>query len=226
MKYQFGVIDPPWEYSDKQGNDPKRGGISYPVLTMKDLYNIPIGDIFDPNEAMIAVWVTSPKMVDLEQNSYSPLSIIRQWGFLPVTIGLVWVKTYSRAQSTELEEIEFEDFYSGLGRYTNSNIEFCIFARRKKGLERVRKDVKQLIIAPIGKHSEKPREQQERYNALWGIEDRNIPAIELFARKQNPPPSHYDAVGLDWLPSIDIKDFIKQYEQEFIKSEIWLTNSN
>lgn len=211
-KYAFGVIDPPWGYANKQENDPKRGGITYPTLRMDELYHLPIGNIFQ-SDATIVVWVTSPKLVDQHYEEYDPISVIRAWGFKPATIGFVWVKTYKRAVVTDdIEDISTEDFYSGLGRYTNSNIELAIIARRGKALERVNKNVKQVIIAPINGHSEKPQEQYDRYNKLWGIEDNNISAIELFARKQNPPPSHYDAVGLDWSPSIDIRDFLKEYE--------------
>ncbi len=211
-KYQFIVADCPFEYDNKQQNDPARGGIQYPQMSMQDLYNLPVRDITDEN-CMLAFWVMMPKLVDQYYEKYDPISIIRAWGFRPVTVGFVWVKTNRRGALIEDNTVllDYDDYYSGMGRYTNSNVECVIIGRKGKALERVNKNVKQLIFAPIGNHSEKPQEQYERYNKLWSIEDKNIPAIELFARKQNPPPKHYDGVGLDWQPSTDIRDFLKGY---------------
>jgi len=209
--YKLGLIDPPWSYDNKQQNDPKRGGITYPVLTMKELYDIPIGKAFE-KDSILVVWVTHPKLMDTYYSSkekvggiksateYNPLSIIRQWGFRPITTLFVWVKLNKNGVG----------YYSGLGRYTNSNTEFAIVARKGKGLPRIEKNVKQLIIAPIGDHSAKPKEQYDRLECLYG-EMKPYERIELFARKQNPPPIGWDATGLDY-DGIDIKEWIKQYD--------------
>lgn len=98
-------------------------------------------------------------------------------------------------------------YYSGLGKYSNSNAEFALIGRRGKGLKRIAKNVKQLIISPIRAHSEKPREQYERIDVLYG----DVPRIELFARKQNPPPEGWEATGLDY-DGVDIRDFLKGWE--------------
>lgn len=217
QKYKLGLLDPPWTYDNKQQNNPKRGGITYPTLTMEDLYHIPLYKAFD-DDSIIIVWVTSPKLVDSyysgkekvdgSKEGYNPLSIINAWGFRPVTFLFVWVKTNKNGNivvdTTDL--MEYDDYYSGLGRYTNSNVEMAIVARRGKGLPRVDTTVKQLIVAPIRGHSEKPQEQYSRLERLYGT----IPRIELFARKQNPPPNTWDATGLDY-DGIDIRDWIKQY---------------
>lgn len=219
--YDLILTDNPWEYDNKQQNDPARGGITYPTLSMKDLYELDIGKLANDNALLIS-WVTFPKLVDLYYEKYSPLDIIRNWGFRPVTALFVWVKLnptafiYNEDNDPYWEEdkhdancyphIKVDDFYSGLGRYTNSNVEIAIVARKGKMLERKAKDVKQLIFAPIGKHSEKPREQYGRIHRLFGTD---IKCIELFARKQNPPPSTWDATGLDF-DGKDIREFIKE----------------
>lgn len=81
-----------------------------------------------------------------------------------------------------------------MGRYTNSNAEYVVVARRGIALPRLSKSVKQLIFAPIGNHSEKPYELYRRIEKLYGTDYK---FLELFARKQNPPPNYYDATGLD-----------------------------
>lgn len=206
--YRLGVIDSPWLYDNQQQNDPKRGGITYPTLTMEELWNIPIGNAFQKDSGLV-VWVTAPKLLDQYYEKYDPISIIRQWGFRPVTLLFVWVKTNKNGAAL-FEEDNLEDynsFYSGLGRYTNSNVELAIYARKGRGIPRVATNVKQLLIAPIGIHSAKPQEQFNRLEQLFQVRE---PKIEIFARSVNPPPAGWDATGLDY-DGIDIREWIKQY---------------
>lgn len=193
MKYDLLLADPPWEYDNKQQNDPARGGIIYPTISMKDLAELPVSNIANENSLLVC-WVTWPKLCDQYYEKYDPLSVMRAWGFRPVTAIFVWVKENANGS-----------FYSGLGRYTNSNTEFAIIARKGKMLKRKAKNVKQLIIASIGKHSAKPQEQYERLDQLFG----NVSRIELFARRDNPPPSGWMATGLDY-DGVDIRDFLER----------------
>lgn len=220
QKYDLILADCPWEYDNKQQNDPARGGITYPTLSMEDLYNLPVWRIANQNSILVC-WVTYPKLMDQYYEKYDPLSIIRQWGFRPVTALFVWVKLNrkryirnegnvpywdeDKADANEYPHLRMDDFYSGLGRYTNSNVEFAIVARMGKGLERKAKNVKQLIFSAIRGHSEKPQEQYTRLEKLYG----DVKRIELFARKDNPPPIGWDATGLDY-DGVDIRDFLKE----------------
>lgn len=215
--YDLILTDNPWEYDNKQTNDPARGGIIYPTLTMNELAELPIYKIAN-NNSILVYWVTLPKLVDnyyKDAKNHTPLSIIQAWGFRPVTVLFVWVKLNRNAgKDLPLDDEDWpyyhkDDFYSGLGRYTNSNVEVAIVARRGKGLPRVNKNVKQLIFAPINKHSEKPREQYDKLYSLYG----DVKRVELFARKQNPPPVGWDATGLDY-DGMDIRDWIKGYINE------------
>lgn len=222
QKYALGLVDCPWEYDNKQQNDPKRGGITYPTLTMKELYHLPIGNAFLPNSVLVC-WITFPKLMDQYYETYDPLSIIRNWGFRPVTTLFVWIKLNRRAfivsegnnpywdedktDANEYPHIPMKSFYSGLGRYSNSNAEIAVVARKGKMLPRLDNTVKQLIFAPIRGHSEKPQEQYNRLDRLFG----DVSRVELFARKQNAPPVGWDATGLDY-DGTNIRDWIKQYE--------------
>ena len=69
--------------------------------------------------------------------------------------------------------------YSGLGFYTNSNAEICLIGRKGK-FNRQAKNVKQIIVSPLGRHSEKPLEIRDRIVQLCG----DVPRIELFAREK------------------------------------------
>lgn len=207
--YDVILADCPWEYDNQQQNDPARGGITYPPLSMQSLAELPVYKIANEN-SILFFWATFPKLCDKYYEKYDPLEVIRTWGFRPVTAAFIWIKTNKKGQAIyeEASLLEYTNWYSGLGRYTNSNAEVCFVARRGKGLERSAKNVKQLIFAPISDHSAKPREQYARIEALYP----NKRYIELFARKINPPPSNWDAVGLDWTPPMDIRDFLKNYE--------------
>lgn len=223
-KFKQGLVDCPWLYDNRQQNDPKRGGIIYPQLTMYELYNLPIGNAF-ADDSILFYWVTLPKLMDTYYSSkekvggvrnkseYNPLSILRNWGFRPVTAAFVWVKLNPKANvlfDHTGPSIRLDDLYSGLGQYTNSNVELCIVARKGKGLPRIAKNVKQLIFSPIGEHSAKPQEQYNRIDKLYGPMDATE-RIELFARKQNPPPSTWSATGLDY-DGVDIREWIRQWD--------------
>lgn len=94
--------------------------------------------------------------------------VIKAWGFKYKTCAFCWVKQNPKSGG----------IYSGLGHWTNGNAELCLFA--KKGTpHRVSKNVKQIVLSPRGRHSEKPAEVRERIVQLMGDGTK----IELFARQ-------------------------------------------
>ena len=58
------------------------------------------------------------------------------------------------------------------------NAELCLLATKGQP-HRISKSVKQIVLAPRGRHSEKPAEVRERIVSLLGEQNR----IELFARQ-------------------------------------------
>lgn len=198
--FDIGVIDPPWKYNNDQGKDPARGGFVYPPMTRKDLCELPLHTVFN-ERAVLFIWVTAPQLVGKEKGISIP-DVIESWGFEPATIAFCWRKTYRNGSP-----------YSGTGRYTNSNEEFVIVAKRGKMLPRANKNVKQHIYAPITKHSEKPAELYTRIEDLFGFtNEASTPYnfIEFFARKQNPPPHYYTATGIDYDNTL-IQDYLKNF---------------
>ena len=79
--------------------------------------------------------------------------------------------------------------YSGLGYWTNGNAELCLMGKRGHP-KRIRRCVKQIVVAPRGRHSAKPPEVQERIVQLMG----DTPRVELFAREKTPG---WDVWGLE-----------------------------
>lgn len=206
----FDVLyaDPPWRYDNQQQNDPARGGVTYPTMSMKELADLPVRDIVADN-AIMFFWVTMPKLLDSVYEHPNPLEIIHAWGFRPVTRAFLWVKTnrLGAAVSDEDNLEEYPSFYSGLGRYTNGNPEDCILCRRGRGLERHAKNIKELLIHPIGRHSAKPQEVYKRIDAMYPQANK----LELFARRDNVPDGlrQWTHTGLDY-DGVRVEDFINE----------------
>lgn len=85
-----------------------------------------------------------------------------------------------------LSSLDFMDLLNnqtrmGLGNYTRGNAENVLVAVKGRGIERLVGNVKQMVYAPIGQHSQKPWEVRQRLNNLYG----DVPRIELFARQSS-----------------------------------------
>ena len=160
---RYGVIyaDPPWEYDNPKNNDPTMGGITYPTMSVEQICNLPIQEMALPNCGLF-LWATMPKIREA-------LRVVESWGFSYTTCAFTWVKLNPNG----------EGIYSGLGHWTNGNAELCLFAKRGKP-KRCAKNVKQIVMAPRGRHSAKPAEVRNRIVDLMG----DIPRIELFARER------------------------------------------
>jgi site-specific DNA-methyltransferase (adenine-specific) len=160
-KYNIIYADPPWKYDNQKNNDPRMGGITYPVMELQDIKNMKSQiDKLADKDCSLFLWATMPKLREA-------LEVIEAWGFKYITCAFTWVKQNPSGKG----------IYSGLGHWTNGNAELCLFAKRGQP-KRVNKNVKQILISPRTRHSEKPHETRERIISLLG----DLPRIELFAR--------------------------------------------
>lgn len=159
-KYNIIYADPPWKYNDQKANDPKMGGITYPVMELQDICNLPIKDLCN-KDCCLFMWTTMPMLQEA-------LEVIKAWGFKYITCAFCWVKQNPKGVG----------IYSGLGHWTNGNAELCLFAK-KGSPKRIMKNVKQIVMSPRRKHSQKPDEVRDRIVNLVG----DLPKIELFARQ-------------------------------------------
>lgn len=167
-KYQIIYADPPWTYKDR--NNIGRGASKhYMTMTKKELCNLPINDI-SADDCLLFMWATYPTINDC-------LEVIKAWGFDYKTFAFVWVKINKKADS----------LFWGLGRYTRSNTEPCLVARKGNNLVE-NHGIHQVINTRIGKHSKKPDIVRDKIVQLCG----NRPRIELFAREKH---TGWDAWG-------------------------------
>ena len=187
-KYKIIYADCPWLYDNPKGNDPKLGGKVYPTMTLEDIMNLPVRQITDDDCALF-MWATMPKLQEA-------FKVIKSWGFKYTTCTFVWVKKNPLG----------EGIYSGTGHWTNGNAELVLFAKIGRP-KRIVKNIKQIVMAPRGRHSEKPDEVKDRIVKLMG----DLPRLELFARKKT---EGWTAIGNE-IDGKDIRDALADIIEGF-----------
>jgi N6-adenosine-specific RNA methylase IME4 len=197
MSETFDLIyaDPPWHWAARSKKGEGRSAKNhYPVMTLQEIKDLPIPSIA-AESSVLAIWVVDPM---LEQ----AIEVVDAWGFELKTVGFYWVKTNKGSPIRFIgnrlwfdepdyisEHLGASVFFKGLGYYTRANPEQMWICTRKKdkeagirggGLPRMDKNVDRLIVAPIGRHSEKPDEARIRLERLFG----DVRRVELFARSR------------------------------------------
>ncbi len=161
LAYQLIYADPPWHFRVRSEKGEGRSAKNhYPVMSLDDINALPISKIAAKNSVLL-IWAIDP-MLDVA------FEVIKAWDFKFKTVGFYWVK----------ENIKSPGFFTGLGYYTRANPEQCLLATRGAGLKRKDRSVQRLLVAPRGRHSEKPLEAYRRIERLFG----NVSRVELFAR--------------------------------------------
>ena len=191
--YQLVLADPPWSYSNKASNGAADN--HYGTMTLTDLMKLPVSNLA-ADHAVLAMWYTG------NFNSEA-MALAKSWGFTVKTMkGLTWVKLNQLAEkhiNTAFSAGKVTDYASlmdllnqqtriGLGNYTRSNSEDLLIAVRGNGIQRMDAGVKQVIYAPLDKHSKKPAESYRRLELLYG----DVKRVELFARTSQPG---WDVIG-------------------------------
>ena len=158
--FEIIYADPPWDYKGQlqhagKGSGDTGGAIRhYPTLTLSALKHLEVSRLAAPN-SLLFLWGTSPH---LDQ----AIDLGKAWGFEWATVGFVWNKERTNP-----------------GFYTLSQCELClIFKRGRIPKPRGARNIKQLVEATRGVHSEKPHEVRQRIEAMFPQQRK----IELFAR--------------------------------------------
>ena len=177
---ESSAFSSPWPY-EPWSKHPKGRSVEkhYRTLSMQDIKSLPVGQLA-AKDSVLFLWTTGPFLREAQ-------AVIEAWGFEHKTLGFNWVKTREGTGGLHM----------GTGYHTRANAELCLLATKGRGLPRVRRDVRQVVVSPVGRHSEKPQEVHHRIEELYGPQRR----IELFARRQVPG---WDAVG-DEIDGQDIR---------------------
>ena len=192
-KYKIILADPPWSYNSISKKGTSRGVAEkyYDTMTLKDIKELPIGDIADDN-SLLFMWITYPHLHEMND-------ILKAWGFTYKTVAFTWMKIYKHTRNPVL----------ACGYWTRSNAEICILATRGKDYpRRISVGVSQMIVSEQRKHSQKPDEARIKIVELLG----DLPRIELFARER---VEGWDAWGNE-VPS-DIQMNLTSHKQRSAK---------
>lgn len=150
----FPVIyaDPPWRYEHSESPEVRKVENQYPTMTLDEIKAL---DIPAADDAVIFLWVTSPKLAE-------GLDVMTAWGFTYRT-SMVWVK----------DRI-------GMGYYARQQHEFLLIGRRGSLPAPDPEDrPASVVTAPRGEHSAKPDEFYDLIERMYPLAER----CELFQRR-------------------------------------------
>jgi N6-adenosine-specific RNA methylase IME4 len=177
--YRIVLADPPWQYESWRGKskDTRKRRVvedEYDTMPLDAIKALPVSEIC-AEDAVLLLWATLPLLQE-------GLDVLKAWGFQYRTAFLVWGKLNADGRTAAV----------GFGRYTRSNGELCLLGRRGGGVPPVKGvAIANLVLSPRGKHSAKPDRQYDIIDAVFG---REVPRVELFARKRMP---RWDVWGLE-----------------------------
>jgi len=160
-KYSIILADPAWRYKNKGGKGAAEN--HYPTMSIEEICALPVGEIAASDSALF-LWATFPMLPEA-------LRVVKAWGFQYKTVAFVWLKLNRKSNT----------WFYGLGFWTRSNAEICLFATKGRP-KRQDKSIHQFIITPLEAHSKKPDEARDRIVQLIG----DLPRVELFARQATP----------------------------------------
>lgn len=160
-KYNIIYADPPWKYEKNKGQGVAEG--HYRTMDIREICSLSVCEITEKDAALF-LWVTFPQLPEA-------FKVMAAWGFSYKTAAFVWVKQNKSGKG----------FFFGLGHWTRSNAEVCLLGV-KGHPKRISNKVSQLIVSPLGRHSQKPEETRQRIVELMG----DLPRVELFAREETP----------------------------------------
>lgn len=163
-KFPVLLADPPWQFrvwSEDTGQG-RSAEAHYPTMSLDRLKALQVQNIL-AKDAVVFMWATYPTLPEA-------FALGEAWGLTYKTVAFTWIKTTVN-----------DKWHVGMGYYTRANPEICLLFTRGKTLPRKSKSVRNLMVAQIGKHSQKPDEQYARIEALF-----DGPYLELFARRPYP----------------------------------------
>jgi len=194
-KYKIVYCDFPVDYKCwSQKGEGRTAKHHYNTMLDKAIKAFQMHSIMDQDSVLIS-WATYPHLNLYFQyiNAWNKQVKYKKDMLKYKTCLFTWVKmlkhyekrlSYLLADTSSIERL----FKIGMGHYSRANPEICLLFGKGKPLPRESKAVRNLIITPIGRHSEKPKEVKERIVTLFG----DVPRIELFAR----PP--FESDGWDY----------------------------
>ena len=170
-KYSVIYADPPWSFNNKKtGGSMKSGAAAqYDTMSIEQLKALDVPAICT-DDCVLVMWYVGSQPQEA-------IDLCKAWGFTIKNMnGFIWVKL------TEM----FLQFF-GMGFWTRAGAECAIIATRGKP-KRASAAIRQVRLAVIGRHSEKPAEFRADIEKLCGDGNK----LEMFARTAS---SGWDVFG-------------------------------
>ena len=154
-KYRIIYADPPWSYGNVMPEYYKDHSEQYPLMTIKELCQLPVRDIVEDN-AVLFMWATSPIL-------YESFEVITAWGF-KYKASFVWDK-----------------IKHNMGHYNSVRHEFLLICTRGSCTPDIKRLFDSVVSIERTKHSKKPAYFRDIIDILY-VEGKKI---ELFARSKS-----------------------------------------
>lgn len=178
-RYSVILADPPWDYRvwSRDTGAGRSAESHYPTMTTKQIMSLPVGDLA-AKDSVLFLWGVWPSIFDKAPQ------VLDAWGFRYATLAWDWIKLNRSGVG----------WHVGMGYYTRANPEPCLLAVRGRMPVAVRDERNLLItyedeiaglplVAPVGRHSQKPDAQYGKIERLYPAEKYPF-RIELFARRR------------------------------------------
>lgn len=165
-KYDILLIDPPWSY---YGQQDKWGAAAkfYETMTDEEILSLPISSLLN-KKAVVFIWATAPRL-DMA------IDAIRTWGLHYRGVAFTWVKTTKSGTPIKAQGVR--------PSIVKPTCEFVLVASNvKKGrpLLLASESIVHTVLSPVGEHSAKPEEVQDRIEVMYPASSR----LEMFARRK------------------------------------------
>lgn len=165
-QYQVIYADPPWHYYGDPNKD-QAAGKHYDLMNTADIAALRVRSITAPLAALF-LWATCPRLPEA-------IEVMAAWGFHYRGVHSVWVKTARDGHIINGQGVR--------PTFSKPTAEFLLVGstcRRGRPLPLLTEAQAQVVLAPRGRHSEKPSVFRDRIVELLG----DVARIELFARER------------------------------------------
>ena len=167
-RYEVVYLDPPWSYDSGLGFMGAAAN-HYQTASDEDLLAFPLKTLL-ADRAVVFMWATCPRL-DFA------IDCLRSWGLHYRGVASVWVKTNKDGTPMGAAGVR-----PTLVKPTTELLLAATTNRKGRVFPLLTEAMRQVVLAPRGRHSEKPAVFRDRIVELVG--DR--PRIELFARMTAP----------------------------------------
>lgn len=165
-KFDVVLADPPWSYYGQQDKWAAAAKF-YPTMTDDEIAGLDVGSLLKPT-SVVFLWATGPRLD-------AAIRTLAAWGVHYRGVAFVWVKASKDGKPYGARGVR-----PSIVKPTTEFVLAGSMTKAGRPMPLASEGVAQVVLAPPGRHSEKPDEVQARIERLYPFGSR----IELFARRE------------------------------------------